>query len=779
MTTFPRRASAGIWLAGALIWLPPIAFLALRTTLPWDGAWVSVITPRPGQVAVVWAAPGSELRANDVIAAVAGSRIGEAVQDAMFGPRNTDRQAQPGQQVTYLVMRDGRPLEISVALQPGKLALPFRRWGILLFGVVFQLVGAFLLLVRPRDLAVRVIFLTAACLLSYGVMRAADLQMSELLSGPSLWLYFFLGTAADTGWLMGLFWISLLFPRPHPWLRTQRAWLFALTVAPIGGIAITVIMAFRSAPDPLLAFADVMLALLLVQVALLALTTAFFVTNYRSLTTDDRRRAKWVVLAFAAALVVGLVLSVIPDVFADVAQRPNLPPGQSVLRNDLIWVAALMIPAAFAVAILRHHLFDIDLVINRALVWGALTALTTGLYVLLVGALSSLFRISNSPLAFFLATGVIAVLFQPVRERLQRAVNRLMYGERDDPYAVLSRLGQRLGGALAPDAVAPAIVESIGTALKLPYVALTIGSGDHSRSARGATVDATGDAGEQKPVAAWGKPPAYPLMRWPLLHQGQPVGALLLAPRGSGEPFSVSDRRLLDDLAKQAGVALYATQQTWQAQQLAADLQRSRERLVTAREEERRRLRRDLHDGLGPALASLTLKVDAARDELNYDTESASAMLDGLKGDIQVAVADIRRLVYALRPPALDDLGLAASLRLLAERYQSTALTIACDLPERLSPLPAAIEVALYRITGEALTNVVRHANARTCRVQLTQADRVELTISDDGRGLPSDAAAGVGLISMRERAAELGGECTVTSAPGEGTKVRVWLPLS
>jgi signal transduction histidine kinase len=362
-----------------------------------------------------------------------------------------------------------------------------------------------------------------------------------------------------------------------------------------------------------------------------------------------------------------------------------------------------------------------------------------------------------------------------------------MYGERDDPYAVLSRLGRRLGGALAPDAVAPAIVESIGAALKLPYVALTLDhenrvntryrSDDFSRPANGATSVAPTD-GNPAPLAAWGRPPAYPPVRLPLIHQGQSVGELILAPRGPGETFSLLDRRLLDDLAKQAGVALYAAQQTWQAQQLAEDLQHSRERLVTAREEERRRLRRDLHDGLGPALASLTLKVDAARDELGYDTASAAEMLDGLKGDIQAAISDIRRLVYGLRPPALDDLGLAASLCLLAERSQSANLTIICDLPERVPALPAAVEVAIYRITAEALTNVVRHAGARTCRVCLRVGSRVELEISDDGRGAPPDVASGVGWVSMRERAAELGGECATTSMPGAETSVRVWLPL-
>ena len=485
----------------------------------------------------------------------------------------------------------------------------------------------------------------------------------------------------------------------------------------------------------------------------------------------ERQQLKWTAVGLALA-VVGMMVYYGALSWGQNSDWPS-PLSQDIgetfyvlLRPALLAISLAVFPICLSIAILQYRLFDIDLVINRALVWGALTLLTMGLYVLIVGALSSLFRISKSPLAFFLATGVIAVLFQPVRERLQRGVNRLMYGERDDPYAVLSRLGQRLGGALAPDAVAPAIVETIGAALKLPYVALTVSSNGFSRSI------------SPEPLAAWGKLPAYVPIRLTLRHQGQTVGELILAPRGPGETFSVLDRRLLDDLAKQAGVALYAAQQTWQAQQLAADLQHSRQQLVAAREEERRRLRRDLHDGLGPALASLTLKVDAARDELSYDVDAASAMLDGLKGDIQTAISDIRRLVYDLRPPALDDLGLAASLCLLAERAQSTDLTVACDLPERVPTLPAAVEVAIYRITAEALTNVVRHAGARACRVRLRVGERVELEISDDGRGAPPGVAAGVGWVSMRERAAELGGECMITSTPWAGTTIQVWLPL-
>jgi signal transduction histidine kinase len=245
-----------------------------------------------------------------------------------------------------------------------------------------------------------------------------------------------------------------------------------------------------------------------------------------------------------------------------------------------------------------------------------------------------------------------------------------------------------------------------------------------------------------------------------------------LAPRAAGEAFSPADLRLLDDLARQAHVAAHAVR-------LTTDLQRSRERLVSAREEERRRLRRDLHDGLGPQLAGLTLKLDAARNLLGRDTQAADALLGELKIQTQSAIADIRRLVYDLRPPALDDLGLIGALREQIAQYQYHQLSITIDAPEQLPALPAAVEVAAYRIAQEALTNVVKHAKARRCRISLGVSSGLCLDIRDDGCGLLSGRRAGIGLNSMRERAAELGGRCEISPAPGGGTCVVAWLPLT
>jgi signal transduction histidine kinase len=418
-----------------------------------------------------------------------------------------------------------------------------------------------------------------------------------------------------------------------------------------------------------------------------------------------------------------------------------------------VWITLTVIVITAGIAILRHRLYDIDVIINRTLVYGALSAGVIGLYVLLVGALGALFQSSGNLFVALLATGVAALLVQPLRARLQRAVNRLMYGDRDDPYAVLSRLSQQLKTTLAPTAVLPSIAKTIAQTLKLPYVALELTHGDRLAIA-----------------AAYGHPAGDPV-QLPLVYQAETVGQLLVAPRAPGEAFTPAERRLLEDIALQAGVAVHAVR-------LTADLQRSRERLVTAREEERRRLRRDLHDGLGPQLASLTLTLAAARELLRQDVDAADRLLQELSIHTQAAIADIRRVVYDLRPPALDDLGLVLALREQAEHYSQAGLQITINTPEHLPPLPAAVEVAAYRIVQEALTNVVRHAQARTCTVCLTLGDALDVEIRDDGVGLPPGVRAGVGLTSMRERTAELGGMCRIESMPGRGTCIHARLPL-
>jgi signal transduction histidine kinase len=330
-----------------------------------------------------------------------------------------------------------------------------------------------------------------------------------------------------------------------------------------------------------------------------------------------------------------------------------------------------------------------------------------------------------------------------------------MYGERDEPYAVVTRLSQRLEATLAPEAVLPAIVETVARALHLPSVAIALRNDDAF------TV-----------VARYGTP-RDPALILPLTYQGDTVGQLIFATRAPGEDLTANDKRLLEELARHTGLAAYAVR-------LTADLQRSREHLVVAREEERRRLRRDLHDGLGSALTSVAFQLDAACNLLDEDTQAVKALLMEVKGQTQTAITDIRHLVYNLRPPILDEWGLVAALREQVAQFQLNGVQVTVEAPDSLPALPAAVEVAAYRIALEALANVVRHAKASCCAIQLHLADAaLILTIRDNGTGLPPDCHAGVGVSAMRERAAELGGSCVIENVAGAGAQVFARLPLA
>jgi len=479
----------------------------------------------------------------------------------------------------------------------------------------------------------------------------------------------------------------------------------------------------------------------------------------------QKQQIKWVVFGISAAF--GGFIGINMVLAASGAEAPTSP-GALVAYligyTFISYLAVLIVPVTIGIAMLRHHLFDVNLVINRTLVYGTLTASIVGLYVLVVGSLGTLLQTGETLFVPLLAAGLAAALFAPLRTRLQRGVNHLMYGDRDEPYAVLARLGQHLESTLAPDAVLPTVAITVKEALKLPYAAIEL--------ERNGTFET---------VAATGEPVEDPL-RLALVYRGETVGILVVGPRIGEEAFTPADRRLLDDLAPQIGVAAHTVRLTDEALRLSADLQRSRERLVTAREEERRRLHRDLHDGLGPMLGSFTLKLDVAGDLLERDPAAALALLRALKAQVQGALNEIRQVVYTLRPSALDDLGLLGAIRETAAQYGARGLSISTEAPEVLPPLPAAVEVAAYRIVQEALTNIVRHAHTRegVVRLKLDEgAGTLRLEISDDGRGLSSGRGRGVGIASMRERAAELGGDCVVESLSAGGTRVRASLPCA
>lgn len=474
-----------------------------------------------------------------------------------------------------------------------------------------------------------------------------------------------------------------------------------------------------------------------------ALCVASLVVRYRRSEGDERQQLRWI----AAAGVVFL---------ASVGGTFALDSLSGSSRGWPLEIGLAFVVAAAGLAILRYRLYELDLVVNRTLVYAVLTGGVIAGYlgfVALLGTAAAGPRLGVS----ILAVAAVAVAAQPLRVFVQRRVNRLMYGDRDDPHRAVRRLGDRLGQALDPDEALPTIVEAVREALRLPYAAIEFE-----------------EAGQRRITSAAGAHPGGELVRVPLENRGERIGTLVVAARRTGERLGGADLRLLTDLARHAGVVVHSVR-------LTEDLRRSRERLVSAREEERRRLRRDLHDGLGSSLAGIALEAEAALGAVDRDPERARALLRAVAEASQAAIADIRRIAHDLRPPVLDQLGLVAAIHEQATRLTATMrgrpLDISVEAPE-LPPLPAAVEVAAYRIALEALTNVVRHSDASTCTVQLTLNGRLELEVADNGNGLGDALPWGVGLVSMRERADEVGGELLVESTPGTGARVRALLPL-
>ena len=420
--------------------------------------------------------------------------------------------------------------------------------------------------------------------------------------------------------------------------------------------------------------------------------------------------------------------------------------AQRIVTTDgpiLFLLTLPLIPAAATVAIVRHQLYDIRLIVNRSIVYGLLTLGVIVTYLGIVAGLGALAsdRLSVPPLV---ATGVIAVAFAPARTGLQALVDRLMYGQRRDPAQAAARVGVRLGAGL------DGVLRAVCDALRLPYAAISA---------------------DGRLVATYGVPPEVRHTVALEVADGSPAD-LLIGLRAGESHLSATDGRALNLLAAPIGLAL-------QAVRLSEQLRESRTRIVAAREEERRRLRRDLHDGLGTALTAVTLKADAAHNLQLSDPERASQLLLDLRAELTAAIADIRRLVYDLRPPDLDELGLVGALRQRAEqswRREDAPFAVVIDAPGAMPSLPAAVEVAAYRVATEAVTNTLRHGDASRCHVMMRIDGALHLEITDNGSGR-GPWRHGVGLRSMYERAAELGG--SLTAGPTDlGGRVHVLLPL-
>ncbi|MEO3785491.1 sensor histidine kinase [Actinocorallia sp. B10E7] len=607
-------------------------------------------------------------------------------------------------------------------------------------GLTFPLVGALIVTRRPRN-PLGWLFCLGGAGLALQALAGGYAAYGQAHGWPgngfAAWLVnwvFFTGFGP-------LFLLPVLLPDGRPPSRRWRGTVGALVLALA---AVQIMLMFRDRiwvwgreePNPFGFLPTSVLTVLLgitVAVTAVAGVAALAVRVRRA---QDRRQLLPVLAAAAAIAVAALIDAAPPD------GLPRLG----------VWLEALtlpLLPLATAVSIFRYRLFDVEVLIRRTVVYVIVTGLLLGAYLATVATFDTLLRQNvGVPL---LGTAVVAVAFAPVRDAVQRAVGRLLFGNRDDPATALRLLGQRLETSVEPTRLLDGTAEVVASTLRLPSVAVLAADGT--------------------PVSVVGGVPESGV-RLPLLSGGIPEGELRAAPRSPGEALSKLDLAVLDDLARQLALALATVR-------LAREVQASRERLVIAREEERRRLRRDLHDGLGPGLATIGVRLDLLKLTASEELREPLGEVRQLTREL---VGDIRRIVHDLRPPALDELGLEGALEdLVLEGAPDSGLgpTVAVGIPAPLPALPAAVEVAAYRIGQEALANALKHANASHVRITVrTASERLLLEVRDDGRGLPDPVVEGVGSGSMRERAAELGGTLRRTSSPGKGTIVEAELPL-
>lgn len=460
----------------------------------------------------------------------------------------------------------------------------------------------------------------------------------------------------------------------------------------------------------------------------------------------------------AVALVVRVGYQIVTLLLHAIAGGPARWPRDIALpvylgMTTFSYLLGAVTAVCIAVAVLRYRLFDADAWMSRAIAHVALVVAIFAVYALVVTGVGLVWQPGG---AAVVATAAAALLLQPLRSRLTRLANRVVYGRRDDPYTVLSRLGERLADAENPAALLQRLADTVVDELGAVRV----------------EIDLAGDDVSARVIAAAGVARTSSETAFPLRFGGAEVGRMRVwAP--AGEPLRAADHRLLGDIATNAATVA-------QLARTSEELDRSREQLLRAHETERRRLGRDLHDGLGPTVAGLHLRVDTALTLLDRDPARSAELLASARAELVELIAEIRRIVEGLRPAGLDDAGLVASVaRAVATGPDGVAPRVRVE-PTALPPLPAEVELAAYRITSEAVTNARRHAAGATqCVVRMRAEGRwLRVTIADDGPGIAPGAPLGVGLGSMRERAREVGGSLSVDVASGGGTVVVATLPL-
>ncbi len=720
-----------------------------RATSPTDGATVSpaVSAVSIGHIIVSDVEPGSALRLGDEVLAIEGQRLAERTAHLPGG-----LPARAGDTLTYLVDRAGETVSVQVTLHH----FPILRaigdwWPMLLVAALLVATSVTVFWARPRDPAAHATLLTSAI----GIVAIIGagffpLMAVDLVAGDQFWRHFTGQVAFALLWGATLH-FAIAFPASTV-TRRQR-WLIAGGYAgPLVLFALVWLLTLVVFRQPLERIHVLVVPVLPALFAYPPLIVTVLVRKYVGKRGEPTRRPiLWLLVALVGSVVAYFAIWVVPVIAT----------GAPVVPYEMQALPFMAVPIAMAAAVLRYRALNIEVAVSRTVVYGALTIGAIGVYVGVISAWTALFGPVTNIWWQARVVAAIAVLSQPIRRRLQGLINRRLYGERDDPYRVVSALASRLENTPTAATMLPEIVETVSAALRLPYMAIEI-------QARG-----------RSETAASVGTPTGELHRMPLTFHGERVGNLVFGRRSPQRELTRPDRIALAEVARHAGAAVYTAR-------LTRDLRRSRDRLVRAREMERRRILHELHDGVGPTLAAVALGLDVSRRTVG-DTSPTGELLGRLRDELQAAIVEIRRLAHGLRPPVLDRIGLIPAIREYAGALASRSaggdssvdgVTIVLEVPSAMPKLPAPVDVAAYRIICEALTNVTRHAAASSCAVRLWVDDDLHIEVVDDGVGLPAVTNGGVGLSSMRERATELGGECLVEAESDGGTRVFATLPL-
>ena len=644
--------------------------------------------------------------------------------------------------------------------------------------ITFSLVGGLIGSRRPENpigwifCGVGLSFATAGLASAWAgytlVKEPGALPFGAIMSWISVWAW-------PPGILLLFTFLLLLFPDGHLPSRRWRpvAWLaglalivmvfpVAVTAWPIRGVLLTRISdaAPATAPDSFKLAYNVQVTGVLLMFLLGLASAASLLLRWRRSTGDERQQIKW--FAFAAAIVVIVVILASP-LF-------GIPEAVQVLALPLL-------PIASAIAIFKYRLYDIDVVISKTVVFTALAAFVTAVYLAVVvgvGAVINTTGGSNVVLSIA-ATAIVALAFQPLRDRARRLANRLVYGKRATPYEVLADLTERVGEAYSVDDVLPRMARILaeGTGATRTEVWLHVG-----RELRRAVAWPNGDP-PAVPIAVNGEAEALPALpgrdRAVAVRQaGELLGALTLT-KPPDEPLAPTEERLLEDLAAQAGLVLRNVRLTADLQARLEELRTSRERLVTAQDEERRKIERNLHDGAQQQLVALAVKARLVEAFVGKDAEKERAMLGELQEGMTEALDTLRDLARGIYPPLLADQGLSAALESQA-RKSPVAVTITTEGIDRY---PQEVEAAVYFCCLEALQNIAKYANASAVQIELRSGDaELRFSVVDDGAGFDqASTALGAGLQNMSDRLAALGGGVEIESERGRGTTVKGWVP--